>query len=177
MSRRILIFVSHARRNLSDNKIFARNFPTTTSKYHKSVSKSCNSPTTIPVAFFFTHIHYPGENQTHIMTAVTRDKEFYMTLITFKASLYCFVSTSPFPVSHFLEQVEDVLFRVSADDFKGHSEVFRDMFSLPHTRKGEVMPEGSSDWNPIVLEGVKADDFRALLRHLYTKCVVRYLRF
>ncbi|KLO09614.1 hypothetical protein SCHPADRAFT_1000128 [Schizopora paradoxa] len=85
------------------------------------------------------------------MTFTIRDEEFYKTLVTFK--------------------VENVLFRVPEDDFKDRSEVFRDMFSIPQATvfSNAVTSEGYSDSNPIILEGVKADDFRALLRHLYAK--------
>ncbi|KLO08898.1 hypothetical protein SCHPADRAFT_858543 [Schizopora paradoxa] len=83
------------------------------------------------------------------MAVAVRDKEFYTPLVICK--------------------VEDTLFRIPEDDLKGCSEVFRDMFSIPRAEEGEETLEGSSDSNPIVLEGVKANDFRALLRHLQAK--------
>jgi len=80
------------------------------------------------------------------MADINRDREFYMTLVTFK--------------------VKDAHFRVPVEAFQTCSEVFRDMFALPQTAES---PEGNSDDSPIVLEGIKVDDFRALLRYLYPK--------
>ena len=61
--------------------------------------------------------------------------------------------------------VEDYLFKVPRDPFETESTVFRDMFLLPtgdfHTE------EGTSDDNPIYLEGVKKDEFELLLRVLF----------
>lgn len=76
-------------------------------------------------------------------------------------------------MSYYIQQVQDVLFKVSDEELKSRSEIFRDMFSLPaaSTDSDGAEAEGSSDSNPIVLKGVKADDFRALLTCLYTKYV------
>ena len=56
-------------------------------------------------------------------------------------------------------QVEGVLFEVPQRPFQEQSEVFRDMFS--HN------PEGKTDVHPIRLEGIQADDFRALLKFMF----------
>ncbi len=103
------------------------------------------------------------------MTSVTRDEEFYTTLVTFKASLDDPSPTSP--LSHRNAQVQDILFRVSVEEFKTQSEIFRDMFAFPQESKEGSPPEGTSDASPIILEGVKVDEFRALLRYLYPKYV------
>ena len=63
-------------------------------------------------------------------------------------------------------------FRVPVEAFERRSEVFRDMFALP-----VESPEGRSDDTPIVLEGIEVEDFRALLRFLYPKCVLIFLRY
>lgn len=61
-------------------------------------------------------------------------------------------------------QVEHCLFRVLSSGFR-KSQVFVDMFSLPVQERGGQ--EGTSDAAPIKLDGIKADDFRALLDVLY----------
>jgi hypothetical protein len=64
-------------------------------------------------------------------------------------------------VTHFLLQVEDTLFKVPRYLFEESSEIFRDMFLLP-TPEGTPY-DGSSDEQPLFLEGVRKMDFRRLL--------------
>lgn len=59
-------------------------------------------------------------------------------------------------------QVDDVLFKVPRRPFEHESEVFSAMFELPPVN-GSYGAEGSSDDNPIKLEGVSEDEFRPLL--------------
>ncbi|KAF8627772.1 hypothetical protein AX17_006137 [Amanita inopinata Kibby_2008] len=61
--------------------------------------------------------------------------------------------------------VESRLFKVAKYMFVEQSQIFRDMFTLP-TPKG-VEPDGSSDKYPLLLEGVKSQDFVQLLKCLY----------
>ncbi|CAE6470334.1 hypothetical protein ACGC1H_005939 [Rhizoctonia solani] len=63
-------------------------------------------------------------------------------------------------------QIEDTLFNVHKYQL-AKSEVFSDMFRMPMPEDGEP-EEGSSPENPIVLKGVAATDFVALLTVLYT---------
>jgi hypothetical protein len=56
-------------------------------------------------------------------------------------------------------QVEDNLFKIPKAAFNG-SPVFEQMFSLPHS--GTV--DGSSDDQPLKLEGLTADEFRSFAR-------------
>ncbi|CUA75515.1 hypothetical protein RSOLAG22IIIB_11797 [Rhizoctonia solani] len=62
-------------------------------------------------------------------------------------------------------QVEDTLFNVHKYQLL-KSETFSDMFRVPKSKDDEP-EEGSSPEHPIVMEGVKADDFVALLKVLY----------
>ncbi|QRV97358.1 The BTB (BR-C, ttk and bab)/POZ (Pox virus and Zinc finger) domain [Ceratobasidium sp. AG-Ba] len=63
-------------------------------------------------------------------------------------------------------RVEDVLFKVQASLLKAHSEVFTDMFTMPPgDHNGQA--EGSTDEYPIVIPGIKATEFRNLLKMLY----------
>ncbi|CAE6439436.1 unnamed protein product [Rhizoctonia solani] len=62
-------------------------------------------------------------------------------------------------------QIEDTLFNVHKYQLI-KSEVFSDMFKMPKTENDEP-EEGSSPENPIVIEGVAASDFAALLKVLY----------
>ncbi|KAL5529478.1 hypothetical protein ACEPAG_5463 [Sanghuangporus baumii] len=72
-----------------------------------------------------------------------RDDDFYINFIIF--------------------EVESILFRVPRHPFEANSETFRDMFaSIP----GTLTAEGSSDINPLILNGVTATDFRALVKAL-----------
>ena len=68
-----------------------------------------------------------------------------------------------------IAQVEDTLFRVHRRYFEQESEVFRAMFQLP-VGNG-VVADGSSDEQPLRLEGVKKEDFRQLLRIMFPECV------
>ncbi|CAE6488026.1 unnamed protein product [Rhizoctonia solani] len=62
-------------------------------------------------------------------------------------------------------QIENTLFNVHKYQLT-KSEVFSDMFKLPKSR-GDEPEEGSSSEHPIVIEGVAASDFAALLKVLY----------
>jgi hypothetical protein len=66
-------------------------------------------------------------------------------------------------------QVEDTLFRVPRHEFEETSEVFSDMFRLPTGEGSLQTADGSSDENPILLEGHKAVDFANLLKILYLR--------
>ena len=59
-------------------------------------------------------------------------------------------------------QVEGVLFKVPLRPFKEQSDVFRDMFILPSPNA-----EGEMSKHPIRLEGIQADDFRALMKFMF----------
>ena len=61
-------------------------------------------------------------------------------------------------------QVEDTLFKLPRHLFEESSDVFRDMFLLPAPEG--VSPDGCSDEQPLVLEGVRKADFRRLLEAL-----------
>ena len=70
-------------------------------------------------------------------------------------------------------QVENRLFKVPRSTLESQSKVFRDMFSLPPPSRDLL--EGSSDEKPIHLHDIKADEFKLLLRALFTRCVVDVL--
>ncbi|KAF7374024.1 BTB domain-containing protein [Mycena sanguinolenta] len=61
-------------------------------------------------------------------------------------------------------RVENTLFKIHKFLLTHNSTVFDSMFDLP---VGMDQPEGSSEEFPIVLEGDKAEDFRAVLKYLY----------
>ncbi|KAL5633921.1 hypothetical protein ACGC1H_005945 [Rhizoctonia solani] len=62
-------------------------------------------------------------------------------------------------------QIENTMFNVHKYQL-AKSEVFSDMFQMPKP-EGDEPEEGSSPKHPIVIEGVSASDFAALLRVLY----------
>jgi len=68
-----------------------------------------------------------------------------------------------FPIITFW--VEGTLFRVPGHHFIQQSEVFRDMFELPVSNN--TLPDGSSDEQPLRLEGVRKVDFKELLRAMF----------
>ncbi|KLO13797.1 hypothetical protein SCHPADRAFT_827519 [Schizopora paradoxa] len=82
------------------------------------------------------------------MTPV-RDESFYMSFIVFK--------------------VENMLFKVPRRPFEEHSDVFRAMFTLPPGSQTET--DGLSDERPLILQGIKCDDFRPFLKALYPPCI------
>ncbi|KAF7336537.1 BTB domain-containing protein [Mycena sanguinolenta] len=61
-------------------------------------------------------------------------------------------------------RVENVLFKIHKFPLTHNSSVFATMFNLP---VGIGSVEGLSDDIPIVLEGEKAEDFRAVLKYIY----------
>ena len=61
--------------------------------------------------------------------------------------------------------MENVLFRVPRHPFETESEVFRDMFALP-LEDDSLVSDGSSDEKPLILDGIAANNFRALLKAL-----------
>ena len=60
-----------------------------------------------------------------------------------------------------MSQVEDVLFKVPRLPFE-HDSAFSDAFKLPPIDHPDGH-EGSSDEHPLILEGIKEAEFRALL--------------
>jgi hypothetical protein len=58
--------------------------------------------------------------------------------------------------------VEDTLFKLPRYLFEETSEVFHDMFLLPTPE--DIPCDGSSDEQPLVLEGVREADFRMLVK-------------
>ncbi|KAH9941599.1 uncharacterized protein BXZ73DRAFT_41378 [Epithele typhae] len=65
-----------------------------------------------------------------------------------------------------LLQVGTQLFKVPRRKFEDGSEIFRDMFAVPQLGS-DVAAEGSSDDRPLVLEGIREEDFCAFLRALF----------
>lgn len=64
-------------------------------------------------------------------------------------------------------QVENQLFKVPRRNFAIESEIFSDMFQLPApTVDGHVL-DGSSDDQPLRLDGIKKSDFLQLLRVMF----------
>ncbi|KAJ1305369.1 hypothetical protein OPQ81_000384 [Rhizoctonia solani] len=68
-------------------------------------------------------------------------------------------------------QVEDTLFNVHKYQLL-KSETFSDMFAMP--KKTDRESEGTSPESPIVLEGVRASDFEALLTVLYARTLADF---
>ncbi|KAJ7157740.1 hypothetical protein C8R46DRAFT_852931, partial [Mycena filopes] len=66
--------------------------------------------------------------------------------------------------------VENILFKVPRWQFERHSGVFATTFSLPQPGEGGV--EGSTDEHPLLLNGIKAKDFKALLGILYPLSII-----
>ncbi|KIK05795.1 hypothetical protein K443DRAFT_130215 [Laccaria amethystina LaAM-08-1] len=78
-------------------------------------------------------------------TGLRRDSTFYQDAVVFR--------------------VEGTLFKVPRRGFESGSEVFATMFTLPSVLGGAK--EGQTAETPIILEGIKEDDFRSLLHLMY----------
>jgi len=78
---------------------------------------------------------------------VERDKSYYFTILIFL--------------------VEGCLFKLPRAPFERNSEVFQDMFGLPVPEN--TVTDGSSDENPLRLDGVKKADFRQLLKVMFPR--------
>ena len=65
--------------------------------------------------------------------------------------------------------MKDSLFRVPREPLEEESIAFADMFLLPQGE--QVIVEGQSDENPIVLQGIEKDDFESLLKALLYRSV------
>lgn len=63
-------------------------------------------------------------------------------------------------------RAEDTLFKVHRKDFEHGSEVFNNMFELP---KASGKADGSSEEQPLVLEGIKACELEDFLSVLYPR--------
>jgi hypothetical protein len=92
---------------------------------------------------------------------------FYFSLVVFQVSPFVINGIRHSPGGRL--QVEDTLFRVPRRYFEQESEIFRTMFQLP-VAKG-IAPDGSSNEQPLLLEGVNKEDFRQLLRVMFPECV------
>lgn len=89
-------------------------------------------------------IAHDSNAYTTTMSAGTQhDDKFYFTNVVF--------------------MIERTLFRIPRQILEAHSEVFRNMFCMP---AGDRATEGSSDQNPIFLEGIASHDFAQLLKVL-----------
>lgn len=63
--------------------------------------------------------------------------------------------------------VEDCLFKVPRGPLEAESIIFRDMFLLPQGGTAEI--EGLNDENPVVLKGIRQDEFEQLLTVLLSR--------
>ena len=57
------------------------------------------------------------------------------------------------------------LFKVPRRKFEEGSEVFRNMFAMP---LGDGVVEGQTDEHPLVLESISMEEFRSLLRAMFS---------
>ena len=66
--------------------------------------------------------------------------------------------------------MEDCLFKVPRGPLEAESIIFRDMFLLPQGDTAEI--EGLNDENPVVLKGIRQDEFEQLLTVLLSRSVL-----
>jgi hypothetical protein len=69
--------------------------------------------------------------------------------------------------------VEGSLFKVPRDSFVENSDFFRAMFQLPVP--SGASPDGSSDEDPLRLEGIEKADFIQLLKVMFPRSVKQYV--
>ncbi|TDL18868.1 hypothetical protein BD410DRAFT_774612 [Rickenella mellea] len=103
-----------------------------------------------------TNVEYTAQHRT---SEGARNVPATVTEETIEHSVYYF--------SLVVFLVDGKLFKVPRIFFEEQSTVFRDWFMLPPGgENSEIIPEGTSDKQPIRLEGVKKDDFAAFLKLL-----------
>jgi hypothetical protein len=111
-------------------------------------------------------VHKHSQHAGVIQFMANQNAEYYFQDLTVLIFQVCkclpFSAALTFPISL---QVENELFKVPRQSFIQHSEVFRNMFSMPIPEGTE--PDGFSDKKPLVLQGVETHDFIQLLRYLY----------
>jgi hypothetical protein len=112
-----------------------------------------------------------GDGDVECSTVATTDttfdkhEEYYFTNITFLVGL---LSTTEVKMTRTSNQVENQLFKVPRRNFAVESETFSDMLRLPApTVDGKPLLDGSSDSQPLRLEGIKKFDFLQLLRVMF----------
>ena len=131
----------------------------------ETTSNTAVSPSPSSPAFLGTRTTATPVGPSSSPKSPRRDDEFYcqdIVLLVSKPSLTSMQSCQRPP------QVEDVLFKVPRRPFESESEVFSAMFELPPIN-GAYCVEGSSDDNPIRLDGVKEDEFRPLMWVMFRK--------
>jgi hypothetical protein len=70
---------------------------------------------------------------------------------------------------YLIRQAEHILFRVPTHRFINESKIFAELFSVPHSNAEGADSEGSSECNPIRLQGVRSKDFKSFVKLLYPK--------
>ena len=98
---------------------------------------------------------------------VSESPSYYFNHVVFQVSLFVIDGIRYSPRGRL--QVEDMLFRVPRRYFEQESEIFRTMFQLPVAN--DTAPDGSSNEQPLLLEGVNKEDFRQLLRVMFPEYV------
>ncbi|KAH9485753.1 hypothetical protein JR316_0002668 [Psilocybe cubensis] len=79
-----------------------------------------------------------------------------------------------FYLQHSIFLVENRLFKVPILHLVEESDVFRTMFQLPQASNSDTLVDGMTDERPIVLQGVKSDDFKQFLRVVYARRPLEY---
>lgn len=113
------------------------------------------------------------QQETELLAAgdevTTRHQYYYFSEVIFLVSPF----TTPYneravPLTKDM-QVEGSLFKVPRESFVENSELFRAMFQLP-VPSGRS-PDGSSDQNPLRLDGIEKTDFLQLLKVMFPRSV------
>ncbi|PPQ85829.1 hypothetical protein CVT25_003460 [Psilocybe cyanescens] len=84
------------------------------------------------------------------------------------------VRDEDFYLQHSIFLVENRLFKLPAVHLIEASDVFHAMFQLPQGPDLDTSIDGMTDEKPIVLEGVKSEDFKQLLRVIYSRKQLEY---
>lgn len=92
-----------------------------------------------------------GMNHSDSSQQVLKDPDYFIEVVVF--------------------QVENVLFSVPRHHFAESEGIFGALFTLPQEESSNQRAEGTCPEHPIVLSQDKAEDFRALMKILYPKCV------
>jgi hypothetical protein len=94
---------------------------------------------------------YVGMGDSEANQQVVKDPDYFIEVVVF--------------------QVENVLFSVPRHHFADSEGIFGTLFTLPQEQNSSQKAEGTCAEHPIMLSQDKAEDFRALMKVLYPKCV------
>jgi len=103
-----------------------------------------------------------GRPSTPPCSALQKDNDYFLKDV-FVVFQVCKRTSFILNDLYLIRQAENVLFRVPTHRFINESKIFAELFSVAEGADSE----GSSECNPIRLQGVRSKDFKNFLKLLY----------